>query len=228
MKDRRAFTLIELLVVIAIISILAAILFPVFAQARDRARATACLSNCRQLGLSYTLYAQDYDGLLPLINHSGALASWIEACQPYIKNRNIYRCPSDGSANWTQPLAGATQTRLSSYFLNAWFAGTNQYGTDGAVDKPASVIYLGESVENSTSDHFHPMCWGAADPDYPTCTAASFAWDTPKNETKELAIRRHWDGSNFVYVDGHAKWGKWSQVYWQKPGIYEGNFDPRQ
>ncbi|MBC8103717.1 MAG: DUF1559 domain-containing protein [Cytophagales bacterium] len=234
------FTLIELLVVIAIISILAAILFPVFAQARDKARSASCLSNLKQIGLSYSLYQQDYDGLLPLTNHSGGLASWINACQPYLRNRGVYRCPSDNSAKkWAETDAewsdSTRDVRRSSYFLNAWLAGggpagDSLYGNDAAIKNPASLIYVSESVEESKSDHFHPMCWGAADPLYPTCTAAAFAWNRTTNETTEIALRRHQDGANYAFVDGHVKWGKWSQMYFQDAalGIYEGRFDPRQ
>jgi prepilin-type N-terminal cleavage/methylation domain-containing protein/prepilin-type processing-associated H-X9-DG protein len=230
-----AFTLIELLVVIAIISVLAAILFPVFAQAREKARQTSCLANAKQIGLSVTMYMQDYDGALPLTRHAGALAGWIEACQPYIKNRTVYRCPSDTPpTGWAETQAEfeavpATR-RLSSYYTNAWLAGTNRYGSDAAVNRPASLIYVAESPEDTLSDHFHPMCWGEADPEYPTCTASPSFWDSARSETKEIALRRHQDGSNYIYLDGHAKWGKWSQVYWQDKarGVYEGSFDPRQ
>ncbi|MBC8140518.1 MAG: prepilin-type N-terminal cleavage/methylation domain-containing protein, partial [Armatimonadetes bacterium] len=84
-NQNRAFTLIELLVVIAIIAILAAILFPVFAQARAKARQTACLSNMKQIGIAVLSYAQDYDELiLPSQNDSnGVLVSWPSLIQPY-------------------------------------------------------------------------------------------------------------------------------------------------
>jgi len=99
---RRGFTLIELLVVIAIIAILAAILFPVFAQARESARSTACLSNMKQLGLSLRMYGQDYDETYPNIRlwspDSGDLNKgliWKNVVQPYIKNKDLFRCPSN-------------------------------------------------------------------------------------------------------------------------------------
>ena len=95
----RAFTLIELLVVIAIIAILAAILFPVFAQAREKARQAGCLSNMKQLGLAVTMYASDYDESLPMW-HWGRRDQpqpliWYHALKPYVKNLAVYVCGSD-------------------------------------------------------------------------------------------------------------------------------------
>src|SRR6056297_1745410 len=95
---RRGFTLIELLVVIAIIAILAAILFPVFARAREKARQSACLSNVKQIGLGFMMYAQDYDErLCPsyLAGNPDSNNRWDEMLQPYLKNEQILRCPSE-------------------------------------------------------------------------------------------------------------------------------------
>src|SRR5687767_10409315 len=101
-NDRRGFTLIELLVVIAIIAILAAILFPVFAQAREKARQVSCLSNGRQIGTAVMMYCQDWDEGLPLNNHSGADAGWLTTLQAYSRSRLLNRCPSDASPNFFQ------------------------------------------------------------------------------------------------------------------------------
>lgn len=103
-RGRQAFTLIELLVVIAIIAILAAILFPVFAQAREKARQTSCLSNIKQLGLGVLMYASGYDNTLPHYMDNQAYI-FVTRLDPYLKNRNITKCPS---SQWDE---GAIQRR---------------------------------------------------------------------------------------------------------------------
>src|SRR3954468_19598773 len=103
MNRTSAFTLIELLVVIAIIAILAAILFPVFAQAREKARQTSCLSNLRQISTAMMMYAEDHDGLfVPVIGRPSRqekkiyLMSWMHLLEPYTRSRGIFVCPSSG------------------------------------------------------------------------------------------------------------------------------------
>jgi prepilin-type N-terminal cleavage/methylation domain-containing protein/prepilin-type processing-associated H-X9-DG protein len=99
MKRKRGFTLIELLIVMLIISVLAAILFPVFAAAREKARQTSCLSNVKQLGQALQLYAQDWHGSLPPTNNEWG------PTDRYVRNRRIYRCPDDeGKAGGSQAL----------------------------------------------------------------------------------------------------------------------------
>ena len=124
MRHRLGFTLIELLVVIAIIAILAAILFPVFAQAREKARSTACLSNLKQVGMATRMYSQDYDEVLVpnyLYSSTSTYAWWFDLLQPYVKNRDVFVCP-----NWSRVDVYATapgapkQTVKWSYGGNNW------------------------------------------------------------------------------------------------------------
>lgn len=104
-RRQSAFTLIELLVVIAIIAILAAILFPVFAQARESARRTTCLSNVKQMGVAFAMYTQDFDETTPAVIHDNNLAYdpdfWV-ILQPYIKNTDMFYCPD--RTEWTMPM----------------------------------------------------------------------------------------------------------------------------
>src|SRR5687768_12769770 len=102
MRRRTGFTLIELLVVIAIIAILAAILFPVFAQAREQARMTTCISNMRQIGNASMMYVQDYDETFPYIRFHGRSAqkgqftiTWKNVIRPYVKSLDVFGCPSN-------------------------------------------------------------------------------------------------------------------------------------
>lgn len=236
MRHTRAFTLIELLVVIAIIAILAAILFPVFAQAKGAAKTTACLSNGRQIGLAFLMYAGDNDDRLPFGSFPVRTLTWTEQLQPYIKNRAIFRCPEDRSSNWTTPTPGGPPfTRLSSYFLNYWMMTglpplvPSPYNNLTAVDKPASVIYVAESADNQFQDHFNPQFWGTP-PEVVDPFMNGISWDPVLLRPRNVDVERHRDGSNYVYLDGHSKFRRWPQVWWQDAdeGVYQGEFDPRQ
>jgi prepilin-type N-terminal cleavage/methylation domain-containing protein len=155
MTVKRAFTLIELLVVIAIIAILAAILFPVFAQAKEAAKRTACLSNCHQIGLAVRIYMDQFDQTIPIQNAfpcdinrcSGAIpgqSSWPLGLQPYITSKRIFRCPSDPNATDEglakdprndQPLPPGTPDYEIKF---AWATRTN-YGMNGQFMCPMIV-----------------------------------------------------------------------------------------
>ncbi len=171
-SNRGAFTLIELLVVIAIISLLAAILFPVFARARENARKTSCLSNVRQLAVGFTQYFQDYDEQFPLLGKNGAPdTSWIYTMQPYIKSTQLLRCPSDTSRQWldhgdwydpVHHLYGRWRNKSQAHFLHAQrlFARWKfQPGHGGNfpnladIQKQGNLIFLAES----TFDFYRPL-----------------------------------------------------------------------
>lgn len=169
MKKRTAFTLIELLVVIVIIALLAAILFPVFARAREKARAASCQSNLKQLGLGFHMYAQDYDEKLPVTwignpNDFGAGGSgWAGLLFPYIKSSQVFTCPDDETkqtVNGTMSVGGGNTA--VSYGYNATigamnYGGANAYsiaGVTSSLNAPASTIELVEVtgvVTNVTS-----------------------------------------------------------------------------
>src|SRR5262249_1289100 len=117
------FTLIELLVVIAIIAILAAILFPVFAQAREKARAASCLSNFKQIGLALSMYAQDYDEMLPMaVNAANGTENliWAQVILPYMKSVPVFWCPSKGKPDPTQGAPGWKPGAYNYYLETGW------------------------------------------------------------------------------------------------------------
>ncbi len=193
---RRGFTLIELLVVIAIIAILAAILFPVFARARDKARQTSCLSNLKQLGLAVAMYTQDYDEMTPIHNDDDGTPGWRWfqfplLLAPYTKNYQILGCPSD--TGWTTPATGATG-RWSSFPVNVLVVRQ----PDAAFHDPANTIVLLESSEGDLG-----VDGGPPPGDRP--------YQIPSNAT----FNRHNGGSNMNFYDGHAKWLKPTQTTYE-------------
>ncbi len=183
----RGFTLIELLVVIAIIAILAAILFPVFAQAREKARQSGCLSNVKQMALAALQYAQDYDETLPVA--IGGLPDWslfwttVELLHPYVNSTQITRCPSDpvGSVN------------LSS------FPGLGRYSY---VWNRAAFAYMVPGMPAGTVRTL-------ADIPSPADTTCFF--DGNMVGMALWATARHNDGVNVSFFDGHARWNHRTQ-----------------
>jgi prepilin-type N-terminal cleavage/methylation domain-containing protein/prepilin-type processing-associated H-X9-DG protein len=163
LQNKRGFTLIELLVVIAIIAILAAILFPVFAKAREKARETSCFNNMKQIGTGLYQYLQDWDESFPLNRFSATNYNWKRAMSGYIKGPSVYFCPSNDSAwavsafnackgdetNCLQPWKGQPDKQLpDGYAYNGAFF-HEQYGlrTLSDIKEPSNLIFLLESVQ---------------------------------------------------------------------------------
>ncbi len=147
MKRNKGFTLIELLVVIAIIAILAAILFPVFAQAREKARQISCASNVRQLGLAILQYVQDNDEVMPRGVARGTGVpfgeGWAGAIQPYVKSTGLYKCPDDPTSQTNVPVGGAAGAY--TYYPVSYAYNTNAKAqSDAAFSAPASTILICE------------------------------------------------------------------------------------
>jgi len=198
---RHGFTLIELLVVIAIIAILAAILFPVFARARAKAMQNNCLSNIKQLTLGCLMYASDYDDRF-MNNNNVAIApgngAWAGQIYPYVRNNQIYVCPSatgtGGNAS-TNPVINPLD-----YNYNADLQVPTP-ATQSLVKAPSSCILL---HEGSRVDGTYAWGWG-------NYNYVANALSTNPNAYAKC-LKRHNDGCNYAFVDGHAKWLRIGQV----------------
>jgi prepilin-type N-terminal cleavage/methylation domain-containing protein/prepilin-type processing-associated H-X9-DG protein len=192
---RSAFTLIELLVVIAIIAILAAMLLPALSRAKQRAWATTCLSNVKQIGLATRLYADDNADALPRSAHQGA--SWVATLQPYCSGTNLWRCPRD--ANKTRRYSYA----LNDYLLPSSSSDATDYSKFTQVPSPTLTLWLTECAEGYVSnDHFHFS--EANDGDY-----------SPTSFASQVAAARHLGAANYLFVDGHAQLRKWSLIQFE-------------
>ena len=204
--SRDGFTLIELLVVIAIIAILAAILFPVFAMAREKARQASCLSNQKQLGTAMAMYIQDYDDRFPnwrtlvakSVDDPNAKITWVENLQPYCKNKNIWICPSDNIKAEAAALGlGGGTVAQNSYWLNAYiFRWSGQTPTSPPSVTLAEINYPSTSIvlcDGPVNDGQHvwpgpPVEWCKQ---APACIASQ---------------QRHSGGINFSFADNHTRW----------------------
>jgi len=210
---RKGFTLIELLVVIAIIAILAAILFPVFAKVREKARTTSCSSNARQVGLAFMQYAQDNDETFP----SGTTAAfngqgWAGEVQNYIKSTGLLKCPDDSVS------ATAPAVPVSYAFNNNLASKSNAY-----TSSPTSTVLTFEvngataDVTNQITDILSPAGNGAnlplgSDVGYPVGALATGPIVGPTGVLTPTTAARHTEGSNFLAADGHVKWLRGTKV----------------
>ena len=231
-KSRRiGFTLIELLVVISIIAILAAILFPVFARARENARRASCQSNLKQIGLGMMQYSQDYDEKLPpgndTVEHVGC--GWGGQLFPYIKSSQIFTCPSD---SFSPTIVG---NATISYGYNSAIPDiTPGYGINGAIaqfNATAKTVLLFE-VQGYEALVNNPEGYGSnVTPAGSGLDTKIWVWNFEVKGAYATGLMggragtigstgghflaqngRHLEGSNFLMVDGHVKWLKGSNV----------------
>jgi prepilin-type N-terminal cleavage/methylation domain-containing protein/prepilin-type processing-associated H-X9-DG protein len=234
---RRGFTLIELLVVIAIIAILAAILFPVFARAREKARQASCQSNEKQIGTAMAMYRTDYDetnvrhqsgpcsggspcggpvgdidSLPPGAPGPAGNISWRGAMQPYIKNWQLFICPSARTLN------GSTRTQLTGCnpaALGYWLVGSNVpsasspnwFGQSDAMVGDVSGTIVVADGSGGLNACPYVKCGGSG------CTQSAEAYnpDTTLPITR-AGVARHNDGCNFLFYDGHVKYKSKIQI----------------
>jgi prepilin-type N-terminal cleavage/methylation domain-containing protein/prepilin-type processing-associated H-X9-DG protein len=192
---RRGFTLIELLVVIAIIAILAAILFPVFARAREKARQTSCLSNVKEIVLAEIMYRQDYDQIfMSVADSAGPMSSpwgsisladtynhWPAFLQPYVQNRQIFYCPSGNRTDTSLPLT-------DNY-------GWNHDGTwrkcESKIDQPAQMYLFFDSHSQFV----------ISSRNYLSSLKSALRWSS----TDKTSCGRHNGQCDVAFTDGHAK-----------------------
>jgi len=192
---RRGFTLIELLVVIAIIAILAAILFPVFARAREKARQASCQSNEKQLGLAIIMYTSDYDQKFPTNWFRSACGVteikpyWGDVVYPYVKNDQLYTCPSSQCPVRTCPRDGTNGRGMG--VLTAGYGSQCQGAIANVANGPVSEAYIVSPAEKILV--LEMICQMACGYDSDQCPNMTFI---------------HNEGMNILFTDGHVKWEK--------------------
>jgi prepilin-type N-terminal cleavage/methylation domain-containing protein/prepilin-type processing-associated H-X9-DG protein len=216
------FTLIELLVVIAIIALLAAILFPVFARARENARRASCQSNLKQMALGVKQYIQDYDERYPQVDFTGAASpdgsrGWTVALQPYLKSTQILQCPSDAQ----KAVSTATTLGYSDYWYNANLAGQHEArftavavtiltgdgdGTTAESTGNFAMTFNGAEANDSTALNVDNDSLNYT-VNFVTLGDLAYPATTIPNSTQ-----KHLEGANYSFADGHVKWYRQDKI----------------
>jgi prepilin-type N-terminal cleavage/methylation domain-containing protein/prepilin-type processing-associated H-X9-DG protein len=242
----KGFTLIELLVVIAIIAILAAILFPVFAKVREKARQASCASNEKQIGLGLIQYSQDYDEIMVAAWRNSWADSnnttdykWMDAIMPYVKSTAVFHCPDDSGTNGTtgqyveaKNLVGNDNNHYGSYGINSAYWGESDSSLHGvsngeislaALNSPSNTVWV---VDGSGS---YQIDW----PDKGSVvigtvgSAPAIGWNGNMGGKNEGAVTfRHGgpDLSNVLYCDGHVKTKRVGDLYQKNSAGYLWQF----
>ena len=208
-KTKTGFTLIELLVVIAIISLLAAILFPVFGRVRENAKRSSCQSNLKQIGLGIMQYTQDFDEKYPIgtwayVNGNGVQSAWDVVTQPYLRSSQVSACPSDRFSQVFNVAGLGTGVRRSYLMSRYMWVGGNRSGSGVAVSAlpfAAVTVMLGEGYSFSANGaaNYGDGAWCDATYWWSTNEGKSF-WDSSNN-----AVGVHLGTVNILYADGHVK-----------------------
>lgn len=224
-RTPRGFTLIELLVVIAIIAILAAILFPVFAQAREAARKASCQSNLKQISTAIGMYNQDFDGSYPMVRYGNVAVhdTWKQELYPYTKNLGIFQCPSNSGATGTLTngdcgySAGSVSVPPQSY---AWATANGANPAENAFSYGEGVGGPNEAIIQQTASQLVVVESISTCADL--CEWCAYYGAGPS------ANNAHSGTSNFLFADYHVKAMKWGQTMtpynmWQFDGTFTTN-----
>jgi prepilin-type N-terminal cleavage/methylation domain-containing protein/prepilin-type processing-associated H-X9-DG protein len=238
---RGAFTLIELLVVIAIIAILAAILFPVFAQAREAARQTTCLSNLKQIGTATMMYVQDYDeiyvpvggtlekpwvaGMRPdqmtrsttdPVMPEKPVSGWSLNLLPYIKSRELFQCPSmDKTFSGNNECAPFNGQRMTNHYAyNFWLGADDSYwGYGTSWDNSVNLTSpLALAAISQPANVVSHFHSGSVPPYGASWGCVYVTIELPDFYNKFRPRLRHKSGDNMAFADGHAKWYEMKQA----------------
>jgi prepilin-type processing-associated H-X9-DG protein len=192
---RHGFSWVELVTTLAGLSLLSAVLFPVFTRSRESCpKRPTCQDNIRRVGLSIKQYRSDYGESFPTVDSGGTNVGWAGALWPYLKNTAAFQCPADTSKPPTSPATTVTgaDPNYCDYFYNSHLAGENE----SALRCTAATVMLGDATPGDARQH---STGGAS-------TRRGIANFVNRPGTPVGAATRHLDGANYAFADGHVKW----------------------